>query len=67
MLEKFNVWKYEGCKVDPFTAAEEMQNGKLFHKEDFLTGQQIASFFSRLAQQNKKIGPQDFMAAKEED
>lgn len=67
MVEKFNIGKHGGCKVDPFTAAEDMQNDEKFQKDDFLTGQQIASFFSRLAQQNRKMDQQDFRAAQDEE
>ena len=54
MKEKFEVGKRTGKKVDPFYAADEMRNLGQFKKKDFLSEQQIASFFSRLAQMDRK-------------
>ena len=67
MKEKFNIGKHGGCKIDPFTAAEEMQTCNRFKKSDFLTGQQIAGYFSRLAQQDRKMDKQDFISAQDEE
>ncbi|XP_062603058.1 uncharacterized protein LOC134264790 [Saccostrea cucullata] len=68
MIEKFNVGKRTGSKVDAYTAAEEMRLGGYgFTKEEFLTAQQIGSFFSRLAQQDRKSDKYDLQAANDED
>ncbi|CAC5378167.1 unnamed protein product [Mytilus coruscus] len=67
MTEKFNIGKVTGNKVDPYVAADEMRNSGLYKKEDFLSGQQISSFFSRLCQKEKKISSEDYVAAEEED
>ena len=42
-----------GRNVDPYVAAEELRN-TLQKKEEFLSGRQICSFFSRLCQTEKK-------------
>ena len=54
MTEKINIGKISGCKIDPYTAAEDMRSSGNFERVEFLTGQHIGSYFSRLAQQNKK-------------
>ena len=67
MKEKFEVGKRTEKKVDPFYAAEEIRNLGLFKRKDFLSGQQIASFFSRLAQMDRKGDLDDQIAAETED
>lgn len=67
MKEKFDVGKRTGKKVDPFFAADEMRKLRQFEKKDFLSGQQIAGYFSRLAQMDRKGDDNDMIAAKEED
>ena len=72
MKEKFEGGKKSGRKTDPFIAAEEMRTLKsarqfVFTKEEYLTGQQVASFFSRLALKDKKTDKYDLIAAKQED
>ena len=62
--QKFDIGKRTGKKVDPFCAAAEMRKLKQFEQKDFLSGQQIASRFSRLAQKDRKG---DFAAAKDEE
>ena len=60
LRKKFNIGRDTGRKQDPSTVAKEMRRAKdadgnrLFpSSKDFLTSQQIASFFSRLASKNK--------------
>lgn len=68
LIEKFNTGKICGRKVDPYTAAEEMRLSDKFKKDEFLTAQQIGSFFSRLTQQEKRNQDEnDLRAAEEED
>ncbi|KAK3101223.1 hypothetical protein FSP39_001902 [Pinctada imbricata] len=69
--EQFQKGKKTGNKVDPYAAAVEMRNivvnGKpKFSRAEFLTGQQIASYFSRISQQERKMDQYDFEAANEE-
>lgn len=66
MLEKYNIGKCTGSKVDPYVAATEMRSSGRFERMQFLTGQQIASYFSRLAQKERKLDDLDFSAAKQE-
>lgn len=66
LRKKFYIGKKNGKKIDPYIAAEDMTNGGDFKKNEFLTGQQIASFFSRLSQNEKKIEAGDFAAARNE-
>ena len=66
MLEKFQVGKRTGSKVDPYVAAEEMRSCGQFARTSFLTGKQINSFFSRLSQKERKTDKFDIKAAKEE-
>ncbi|XP_052067889.1 uncharacterized protein LOC127707422 [Mytilus californianus] len=67
MIEKFQIGKRTGSKVDANTASEEMRSGHLgFSKDEFLTGQQIGSYFCRLAQQDRKSDSNDYRAADEE-
>ena len=68
MTEKFNIGKISGCKIDPNTAADDMRLSGRFERVEFLTGQQIGSFFSRLAQKDKKMDEvTDLQAAEKED
>ena len=60
LRKKFNIGRDTGRKQDPSTVAKEMRRAKdadgnrLFpSSKDFLTSQQIASFFSRLASKSK--------------
>lgn len=63
MVDKFNIGKLTGNKVDPYLAAEQMRMSGKFSREEFLSGQQISSFFSRLFQQDKKSCSADYEAA----
>ncbi|XP_056018366.1 uncharacterized protein LOC125654201 [Ostrea edulis] len=68
MQEKFLIGKTSGRKEDPLKVAEEMRysvrNGtKRFSKEQYLTSQQIASYFSRMVQKDKKMDQDDLIAA----
>lgn len=63
MVETFNIGKLTGNKVDPYLAAEQMRMCGKFSREEFLCGQQISSFFSRLFQQDKKSCSADYEAA----
>ena len=67
MKEKYNVGKTTGRKVDPYSAAEEMRNSGKFKRAEFLSGQQISSYFSRLCQNEKKTSAEDYEAAESED
>lgn len=55
LLKKFDIGQKSGRKVDPATVAQEMRAAKdcsgkrLFSINEFLTSQQIQSFFSRVA------------------
>ena len=68
MKEQFQIGKKTGSKIDAITAAEQMRGlDRGFSKEEFLTAQQIGSFFSRLAQQERKADSfLDFKAANDE-
>ena len=66
--EKFMIGKTTGRKEDPSKVAEEMRyvlkNGEnRFTRSQYLTSQQIASYFSRLVQKEKKIDETDLIAA----
>ena len=71
LTEKFNIGKISGNKEDPAKVARDMpfvlMDGKRrFNREQYLTGVQVTSFFSRLAQKDKKGSKQDagdFLAA----
>lgn len=63
MKEKFDIGKHTGHKVDPYVASEEMKLSGNFSKEEFLTGQQIASYFSRLCQIEKRTNADDYESA----
>ena len=67
MLSKFNIGKVTGKKVDPYVAAEEMQLSGSFVRNEFLSGHQISSFFSRMCQNERKTSLEDVLAAEEED
>ena len=64
--------KISGRKSDPFTCAQEMreikdEHGKyMFTREEYLTGQQIGAYFSRLALKDRKADTDDYLAAEEE-
>ena len=69
---KFNIGQSTGRKVDPDKVAKEMRRARgtdgkrLFGVSEFLTPQQVSSFFSRLAtklrQQQIDVTPQDALA-----
>ncbi|CAC5418300.1 unnamed protein product [Mytilus coruscus] len=66
--EKFMIGKTTGRKEDPSKVAEEMRyalkNGEnRFSRSQYLTSQQVASYFSRLVQKEKKIDETDLIAA----
>ena len=67
MVNKFEIGKTTGCKVDPYQASEEMRKSGKYQKEEFLSGQQIGAFFSRLCQEEKKATPADIKAVKHEE
>lgn len=60
MVEKLNIGKLTGNKVDPYLAVEQMRTCGKFSGEEFLSGQQISSLFSRLFQQDKKSCSADY-------
>ena len=55
LTAKFNIGETTRCKADAVVIARDRINGsdtdgeRLFNRDEFLTGQQITSFFSRLA------------------
>ncbi|XP_052676632.1 uncharacterized protein LOC128158002 [Crassostrea angulata] len=66
--EKFNIGKLTGKKEDPAKVSRDMpyvkKDGKhRFGKEEYLTPTQVASFFSRLSQKDRKCEDGDFLAA----
>ena len=73
---KFNIGQSTGRKVDPDVVSKEMRRARgtdgerLFCVSEFLTPQQVSSFFSRLAaklrQQQPEVTPQDVLAAEEQ-
>ncbi|CAC5371891.1 unnamed protein product [Mytilus coruscus] len=68
LYEKFMIGKTTGRKEDPSKVAEEMRyafkNGEnRFSRSQNLTSQQVASYFSRLVQNEKKIDETDLIAA----
>lgn len=70
MKNKRNIWLINLIsikQVDPYIAAEEMRLHGNFSRQEFLSGQQISSFFSRLCQQERKSTLEDVEAAEEED
>lgn len=67
MVSLFNKGKRTGSKVDPFDAAKAMQREKndgeyVFTSTEYLTGQQIASFFSRLSMKDRSMDILDLRA-----
>ena len=67
MTEKCNIGKVTGNKIDPYIAASDMRTLGLYSKSEFLSGQQISSFFFRLCQKEKRLSPEDVEAAEAED
>lgn len=68
LIEKFNVGKHTGKKEDPAKVSRDMPYVKIddkhrFRKEEYLTSTQVASFFSRLSQKERKCEDGDFLAA----
>ena len=73
---KFNIGQGTGKKLDPGVVAEDMRrargpNGeRLFAVTEFLSAQQVSSFFSRLAakarQQEVQVTEQDVLAVEEQ-
>ena len=73
---KFNIGQSTGRKVDPDFVSKEMRRARgkdgerLFGVLEFLTPQQVSSFFSRLAaklrQQQVEVTPQDILAVEEQ-
>ena len=64
LIEKFNIGKSTGKKEDPTKVAGDMpflrQNGKRrFERKDYLIATQVASFFSRISQKDRKGAMQD--------
>ena len=55
LTTKFTIGETTGCKADPVVVARDMMNARgsdgerLFSSDEFLTSQEITSFFSRLA------------------
>lgn len=74
---KFKIGESTGRKVDPEVTCKEMRyargaDGKrLFCLSEFLTTQQVSSFFSRMAakvrQKNVQVATQDVLAAQEQE
>ncbi|VDI16834.1 Hypothetical predicted protein [Mytilus galloprovincialis] len=73
LIQKFDKGNQTGRKEDPVVVADEMRNEKTvtgkyrFSRNEYLTAQQITSFFSREVQKRKKMDSNDFTAAVEED
>lgn len=68
LLDKFNLGIITGQKEDPAKVAKDMpyahKNGnRRFKREEYLTATQVAGFFSRLSQKNRKCDAEDFLAA----
>ena len=64
LVKKDNIGKRTGRKEDPFEVAEEMRSAmkgvvRRFSKSEFILGQQVSSFFSRLTQNDKKCDLDD--------
>ena len=74
--EKFNIGQSTGSKIDPAFVAKEMRRSRgkdgerLFIVSEFLTPQQVSSFFSRLAlkvrQQQVEVSEEDALAVEEQ-
>ncbi|XP_056021503.1 uncharacterized protein LOC125675075 [Ostrea edulis] len=62
--QKFDFGKITGNKIDPYVAAKDMRECGLFCRKEFLSGQQIESYFSRLCAFDKKISSDDYVCAK---
>ena len=59
LVDKYDIGKRTGRKEDPFEVAKEMRSAmksgvRRFSKNKFMSDQQVASFFSRLTQNDKK-------------
>ena len=73
---KFNIGQSTGRKLEPDVVAKEMRRARgtdgerLFCGSEFLTPQQVSSYFSRLAaklrQQQVEVTPEDVLAAEEQ-
>ena len=74
---KFDIGECTGRKMEPDVVAKEMRRARgtdgerLFCASEFLTPQQVSSYFSRLAakrrqQQAQEVTPQDVLAAEEQ-
>jgi hypothetical protein len=71
MKDIFYAGKRTGSKIDPYKASLEMRQLKVgevfaFTKDDYLTPQQISSYFSRLALKDRNLEIEDFKPAEEE-
>ena len=74
--EKFNIGQSTGSKIDPAFVVKEMRRSRgkdgerLFVVSEFLTPQQVSSFFSRLAlkvrQQQVEVSEEDALAVEEQ-
>ena len=74
--QKFNIGQSTGSKIDPAFVAKEMRRSRgkdgerLFVVSEFLTPQQVSSFFSRLAlkvrQQQVEVSEEDALAVEEQ-
>lgn len=69
---KYEIGKRTGNKIDPYVAAQQMQEEKengeyVFKSTEYLTGQQISSFFSRLSMKERSLEILDMRASEEED
>ena len=73
LTSHFDLGEQTGHKVDPKNASNSMRKAKnpdglrLFQKSDFLSPQQIASFFSRLAKKRRQVDYSDTEDEVEED
>ena len=73
LTSHFDIGEQTGHKVDPKNVSNSMRKAKnpdgsrLFQKSDFLSPQQIASFFSRLAKKRKQVDYSDTEDEVEED
>ena len=74
LLAKFNIGQATGRKLDPEVVAKEMRRARatdgkrLFLVEEFLSLQQISSFFSRMAAKARQqpVTEQDVLAVEEQ-
>ena len=79
LLDKFNIGQETGRKMDPEVVAREMRREKdsngerVFAMAEFLTPQQVSSFFSRLAAKTRQhpavqtVEEEDVLAANDEE